>query len=173
MQCNFTDDDASKLYVVSETDRRKCFICVLALRENQTRTFLSLLGITIGITTISRVFSAVDTLRANLASSVEKLGSNTLYIQKWPWGGGGEYPWWRYANRPEPTLRDYEALRSNLSTTNDIAFNIGIPDQTIKYLNNDVSGVVVSASTHEIYAIRDLNIEHGRYFSEGESNRGG
>lgn len=144
-----------------------------ALRENQTRTFLSLLGVTIGITTIISVFSAVDTLRANLESSVEKLGSNTLYIQKWPWGGGGEYPWWRYANRPEPTLRDYEALRSNLSTTNDIAFNIGIPDQTIKYLNNDISGVVVSASTHEIYAIRDLNIEHGRYFSEGESNRGG
>src|SRR5690606_40457374 len=35
-----------------------------------------------------------------------------------------------------------------------------------------VSGVSVSASTHEIYNIRDLKIEEGRYFSEGESSRG-
>lgn len=143
-----------------------------ALRENRTRTLLSLLGITIGIMTIIGVFSAVDTLRANLEDSVAKLGSRTLYIQKWPWGGGGEYPWWRYANRPDPTFRDYEMLKSRLTTANEIAFSIDIGGRTAKYLNNDVSGVSVSASTHEIYNIRDLKIAEGRYFSDGESNRG-
>lgn len=144
-----------------------------ALRENRTRTFLSLLGITIGIMTIIGVFSAVDTLRSNLENSVEKLGSKTLYIQKWPWGGGGDYPWWRYANRPALTLRDYESLKDNLTTASEVAFSIGITGQTIKHMNNDVSGVTISASTHEIYNIRDLDIEKGRYFSESESNRGG
>lgn len=144
-----------------------------ALRENRTRTSLSLLGITIGIMTIIGVFSAVDTLRANLEGSVEKLGSRTLYIQKWPWGGGGEYPWWRYANRPQPTLGDYETLKKKLTTASDVAFSIAIQDRTVKYLNNDVSGVNVSASTHEIYNIRNLDIAHGRYFSDAESDQGG
>ena len=59
-----------------------------SLRQNKLRTFLSLIGITIGIMTIVGVFSAVDTLRNNLQSSVDKLGSNTIYIQKWPWQFG-------------------------------------------------------------------------------------
>src|SRR3546814_16854124 len=59
-----------------------------ALRENRTRPFLSLLGVTIGILIIIGVFSAVDTLRANLENSVETLASKTLYVQKWTGGGG-------------------------------------------------------------------------------------
>lgn len=143
-----------------------------ALKENRTRTVLSLLGITIGIMTIIGVFSAVSTLRANLETSVAKLGSNTLYIQKFPWGGGGEYPWWRYVNRPDPTLRDYELLKERMTTSSEVAFTIGIGGRTAKYGNNDVSGLSVSANTHEIYNIQDLDIEFGRYFTESESSRG-
>ena len=66
-----------------------------ALRQNKLRTLLSLLGVTIGIFTIIAVFSAVDTLRDNLQKSVNKLGSNSIYIEKWPWIADGEYPWWK------------------------------------------------------------------------------
>lgn len=143
-----------------------------ALRENRTRTLLSLLGITIGIMTIIGVFSAVGTLRSNLENSVEKLGSNTLYIQKWPWTGGPDVPWWRYANRPEPTYRDYEQLKARMTTSSGVAFSISMGGRTAKRGNNDVSGLTVSASTHEIYDIQDMSIEDGRYFTEGESQRG-
>lgn len=143
-----------------------------ALSENKTRTFLSLLGITIGITTIITVYSAVDTLRANLEGSVEKLGSRSIYIQKWPWGGGGEYPWWRYVNRPEATYQDFEQLRARLTTADGIAFNITIGDRIAKYLNNSVSGITVDAASHDYYRIRNLDIVDGRYFTESESSRG-
>src|SRR5690606_28521437 len=143
-----------------------------ALRENRTRTFLSLLGVTIGILIIIGVFSAVDTLRANLEDSVEKLGSKTIYVQKWPWGGGGDYPWWRYVNRPEPDIRDYEALRNRITTAEAVSFSIDIGDRTAQYLNNNVSGITVTAATHELYDIRELEIVDGRYFTESESSRG-
>ncbi len=143
-----------------------------ALKENKTRTLLSLLGITIGIMTIIGVFSAVDTLRSNLESSVEKLGSNTLYVQKWPWIGGEDFPWWKYMNRPEPTYKDFETLKDRMADVGSTAFTIEIGGRTAKYLNNDVSGLVVSANTHEIYDIRNLEIDEGRYFTEGESQRG-
>jgi len=79
-----------------------------ALRQNKLRTMLSLLGVTIGIFTIITVFSAVDTLRHNLQKSVDKLGSNSIYIQKWPWiVGDGNFPWWKYMQRPSPRLSDF------------------------------------------------------------------
>lgn len=145
---------------------------VSALKENRTRTLLSLLGITIGIITIIGVFSAVDTLRSNLEGSVEKLGSRSVYIQKWPWGGGGEYPWWKYANRPNPEIKDYLALKEKLTTASATSLVVQRGGMTIKYLNNNVSGASVSAGTHEINQIQNLEIEDGRYFTESESNRG-
>jgi len=143
-----------------------------ALRENRTRTLLSLLGVTIGILIIIGVFSAVDTLRANLENSVEKLGSKTIYVMKWPWDGGPDFPWWKYVNRPEPTLRDYELLKSRMTTAEAISFSIDIGNRTAQYLNNNISGVTVTATSHELYNIRNLEIADGRYFTESESNRG-
>src|SRR5690606_12050264 len=93
-----------------------------ALKENKTRTFLSLLGITIGIMTIIGVFSAVDTLRSNLEKSVEKLGSRSIYVAKWPWDGGPDFQWWKFLNRPEPSYRDFQQLRSRLTLADGICY---------------------------------------------------
>src|ERR1700712_5729674 len=82
-----------------------------ALRQNKLRTLLSLLGVTIGIFTIITVFSAVDTLRNNLQASVNKLGNNSVYVQKWPWIGGEDFPWWKYLQRPVARLRDFDELQ--------------------------------------------------------------
>ena len=87
-----------------------------ALKQNKLRTFLSLLGVTIGIFTIISVFSAVDTLRNNLQKSVNKLGSNSIYVDKWPWIMNGDSPWWKYLQRPEPKLKDFEELQKHSQT---------------------------------------------------------
>jgi hypothetical protein len=78
-----------------------------SLTANKLRTFLSLLGITIGIFAIISVFTVIDSLERYIRNSLNSLGSNMVYIQKWPWTppeGETEYPWWRYLNRPVPDL---------------------------------------------------------------------
>ena len=57
-----------------------------ALSTNKLRTFLSLLGVTIGILAVISVFTIVDSLEENVRSSIDKLGTDVIYIQKWPWG---------------------------------------------------------------------------------------
>jgi len=143
-----------------------------ALRDNRTRTLLSLLGVTIGIMTIIGVFSAVDTLRNNLEDSVRKMGSRTLYVEKWPWGGGGDYPWWRYVNRPEPKYADFEAVKNRMTTAEEVGYTINIPNSVAKYENNSASNINVTAITHEMYAIRNLDVVQGRYFTDQESRAG-
>lgn len=149
-----------------------CQFAFSALKDNRTRTLLSLLGVTIGIFTIIGVFSAVDTLRNNIEESVKKIGSKTLYIEKWPWDGGPNYPWWKYLNRPEPTYNNYQDLRSRMTTAEYMAYMINIGNTTIKYKNNSAQGSSVNAATYENLYIQNLNIVNGRYFAESESRSG-
>ena len=149
-----------------------CQFALSALKDNRTRTMLSLLGVTIGIFTIIGVFSAVDTLRNNIEESVKKIGSKTLYIEKWPWDGGPNYPWWKYLNRPEPTYNNYLDLKNRMTTAEYMAYMINIGNTTIKYKNNSAQGSSVNAATYDNLYIQNLNSVNGRYFAESES-RGG
>ncbi|KEQ31133.1 ABC transporter permease [Pedobacter antarcticus] len=143
-----------------------------ALIQNKLRTMLSLLGITIGIFTIIAVFSGVDTLRNKLQESVDKLGSNTLFVQKWPWGGFGDYPWWKYMNRPEPTLRDYQALKGRLEHADGISYEVSSRNRVIKYRSSSVEGATLNAATHDYHITWTLDFQEGRYFTDNESRSG-
>jgi putative ABC transport system permease protein len=143
-----------------------------ALRQNKTRTILSLLGITIGIFTIIFVFSAVDTLRSKLQESVDKLGSKTVFVQKWPWGGFGDYPWWKYVNRPEPSLRDYDLLRNRLEYAQGVSYEISANSRTVKYRSSSVEGVGIRAASQDFNKTWNLDFQDGRYFTENEGRAG-
>jgi len=94
-----------------------------ALRQNKLRTLLSLLGVTIGIFTIIAVFSAVDILRNNLQSSVDKLGNNSVYIGKWPWVMNDEnFPWWKYMQRPTVRLNEFDDVVTRSQTAKAISY---------------------------------------------------
>ncbi|WP_412468610.1 ABC transporter permease [Pedobacter sp. KLB.chiD] len=143
-----------------------------ALRQNKLRTMLSLLAITIGIFTIITVFSAVDTFRGKLQASVDKLGSNTIYIQKWPWSFGDNYPWWKYMNRPQPSLRDFGSLRERIEHAQGVTFEISSSNRTIKYRSNSVEGITVWAASHDFNKTWNFELQDGRYFTENESRNG-
>lgn len=152
---------------------RESFIFAFdALRQNKTRTFLSLLGITIGIFTIITVFAAVDTFRGNLQSSVDKLGSKTVYIQKWPWDGFGDYPWWKYMQRPETNLRDFNELKERVTTAHGVSYEISLPNRTLKYKSNSIEGAQAKAASHDYNKTWDFDLSEGRYFTDNESNSG-
>jgi putative ABC transport system permease protein len=143
-----------------------------ALRQNKLRTMLSLLGITIGIFAIIFVFSAADTFRSKLQASIDKLGSKTIFVQKWPWGGFGDYPWWKYMNRPVPSLRDYELLRDRLEYAEGLSYEIWANERTIKYRSNSVEGVGVRAASQDFNKTWTLDFQEGRYFTENEGRAG-
>lgn len=143
-----------------------------ALRQNKMRTSLSLLGITIGIFIIIGVFTLVDTLRNQIQSSVDKLGSNTLFVQKWPWIFGDNYPWWKYVNRPEPSYRDYLALKDRMESAQGVCFQISTSSRTIKYRSSSVEGANINAATQEYDQTWNLEFQAGRYFTESESRSG-
>ena len=143
-----------------------------ALRQNKLRTALSLLGITIGIFIIIAVSTGVDTMRDKIQSSVDKLGSNTLFVQKWPWVFSGNFPWWKYVNRPEPSLRDYNGLKDRMDMAVGVCYEVNASNRTIKYQSNSVDGANINAASHEYDKTWDLEFQDGRYFTASESQYG-
>lgn len=142
-----------------------------AILVNRLRTLLSLLGVMVGIFVISAVFTVVDSLESELRDTFNMLDDDVLFVTKWPWSSGGDYPWWKYVQRRPPTERDLELLMPRLSLAEAGMF------QTKTFLdaeagNNRMPGVVVGAGSHDYDKVISLNIEHGRYFTPSESTAG-
>lgn len=145
-----------------------------SLRGNKLRTFLSLLGITIGIFAIISVFTVIDSLESYIRNSLNSLGSNMVYIQKWPWAppeGESEYPWWKYLNRPVPNMEEAEDLARRSKNVENAVYFFGF-NRTIQFENSKAENTEVLATTHELIDTWSLEIERGRYFTESESNSG-
>ncbi|RYF78434.1 MAG: FtsX-like permease family protein [Cytophagaceae bacterium] len=143
-----------------------------SLRSNLLRTTLSLLGVTIGIFAIIAVFTIVDSLQRNIKDTLGGLGTNVVYVQKWPFEFGSEYRWWKYFQRPEPTYNEYRLLSERLENAQAVVAMGGRGGITVK--NGSNSNIArISGVTYDYNKISDVPIAQGRYFSpqEVESSR--
>ncbi|MCS5663731.1 MAG: ABC transporter permease [Flavobacteriales bacterium] len=145
---------------------------IQALIGNKLRTLLSLLGVTIGIFAIISVFAVVDSLERNIRNNVDSLGDNVVFVTKWPWAMDGEYPWWKYYQRPVPTFKELPVLEQRLEMAEAVAFVAGAENKTAKFESNDVEGIGVAAVSHAYQDVYGFELSSGRYFSLLESATG-
>lgn len=145
-----------------------------SLKANKLRTFLSLLGITIGIFTIISVFTAIDSLEGFIKDSLSSLGSEMVYIQQMPWGleeGETEYPMWKYLKRPLATPEETEEIIRNSTTIENAAFFFMLT-RTVQSGSDKLENAIVMVSSHGIFDVWNLELSKGRYFSEMEMKSG-
>lgn len=142
-------------------------IAVTELKVNRTRTFLTLLGISIGIFCIISVFSVVDSMKKSIQTSIESLGSNVLYVQKWPWEFSRDFPWWKYLNRPVPSLDDFLEIRERSKTTQNVVF-MASTMSGVEYNDKEIMDIPVLGITEEYPVVQPIDVEKGRFFSETE-----
>lgn len=151
--------------------RESYLFAITALRVNKLRTFLSLLGITIGIFTIISVFTVFDSMENEIRTKIESLGNNVVFMQKWPWAFGGDYAWWKYMNRPQPGIKDMEAIQKKSSCAEAVAFIVST-NKTVEHLDNSIEGVYVVGMSQDYDKTITVDIADGRYFTESESAGG-
>jgi putative ABC transport system permease protein len=141
-----------------------------SLKVNKLRTLLSLLGITIGIFAIISVFTVIDSLERYIRQSLNSLGSNMVYIQKWPWTppeGETEYPWWKYMNRPVPDLAEKSEIIRRSRLAENAVFFFGF-SRTVQSGSDIMENVQVLATSYPLIDVWNLKLWQGRYFSAQE-----
>ncbi len=142
-----------------------------SLIENKLRTFLSLLGITIGIFAIISVFTMVDSIRNNIDKSISSLGDNVIYVQKWPWEFGSDYPWWKYMNRPVTQLDELSEIRKRSKLAEFCSFLIQA-QVTLRYKSSSAENVQINAISEDYDKIKNFELQDGRYFTDAELRAG-
>lgn len=141
------------------------------LKVNKLRTSLSLIGVAFGIFCIIGVLAVVNSLEKNIQNEVTSLGSNTIYIDKWEYGGGPDKPFWKYRARPIMKYEEMNLIKQRSQLADDISFlmrasgNLSYKDAIIQ--NATVYGIVEA----QMY-IQPMKFETGRYLSSSEFNSG-
>jgi putative ABC transport system permease protein len=140
-------------------------------RSNKLRTFLSLLGITFGIFCIISVLSTISSMQLAVNNDLKSFGTKTIYIDKWQYSGGPDFPWWKYVKRPVPKFEEARLLRLKVPDAEHIDFEI---DNTgnVDYGDNSLSGVQYYGNTEDFDKIEQVAIGTGRYFQQADFDRG-
>ncbi|HCK99658.1 MAG TPA: hypothetical protein DHW42_06095 [Candidatus Marinimicrobia bacterium] len=140
-------------------------IALRALAQNKMRAILTTLGIIIGVLTVISVASIISGLNAGFANQISALGSNTLYVHKYPWIIQNDF--FKYRNRPNITMKDAEYLKEHSRLAEAISAASGT-FRDIKYRNNSLTGIGVSGVTMETEIIEGFTVADGRYFTQIE-----
>lgn len=144
---------------------------ISALTNNKLRTFLSLLGVTIGIFSIIAVLAAVDSLDQNIKGQLDGLDKNTMYVTKYSFGPT-TIPRWQRDNYPQTEYDDFVFLERNLDDVEAMAYVIFGGQESIKFEGKTVTGVNLTPVSEGIYDIENMKVAEGRFYTESESVSG-
>ncbi len=142
-----------------------------ALRNNKLRTFLSLLGVTIGIFSIIGVLAAVDSLKQEIKGSISSLDNSTIYLMRFSFAPT-DIPQWKREQFPDVTFEEYQYIKRTMPDLKAASFSLNVNPETIKYQDETVSNVQIAPVTNDYYDIEELQVVKGRFYNEQESVSG-
>lgn len=143
------------------------------LVANKLRSFLSLLGVTIGIFCIIGVKSAVNSLEDNIRGSMAKLGNDVIYIEKFSWGEDPGDNFWKWMRRPNFTFKEFETLKEELELADQVGYWQFLGAKTAKWHSSSVENCYFLGVTEDCRDLFHLEFESdGRFLSPVEYQTG-
>jgi putative ABC transport system permease protein len=143
-----------------------------SIRQNRLRSFLTLLGVVIGIFSIIGVMTAINVLQQTVEDNMGGLGAGTFQVQKYPNMNMGNTRW-KYHNRKNLDYRDFKRLKERLvivdyATAED--WNYG---KTLRYKDKETKpNIVVAGITNNWEFTNNLKIDMGRMITQLDEKNG-
>jgi len=145
-------------------------IALSALWANKLRALLTTTCIVIGIVSVTAMNTITDGVDRSFEDSMDMLGRNVVFVEKWPWGFGGEYKWWEYRNREEMKLEYVERLRELVPSASAVSASAS-RNTGIRFQDRSADNVQLSGVTASYFETSGLNIAEGRAFNREEEQR--
>ena len=142
------------------------------LRAHKLRSFLTLLGVIIAVTTLIGVISVVEGLNAYMAERVGNIGANTFYISRY--GIITSLKDFIEARRRNQklSLEEYEYLWERMRLAEEVGA-LEAREVSVRYGNESLEDVFVRGVTPNMVNIFRETVASGRYIGEGDYQRRG
>jgi putative ABC transport system permease protein len=148
-------------------------LAIDSLRKNKLRSFLTVLGVVIGVATVIGMSSIISGLNSNISSQIEDLGSNLIFVQRIPPTIGGRLPP-EVFNRKKLTLEDARAI-GELSLVKAVApllqhfaVNANAKSFSVRYRDRTAKNTIFIGAAPEVATVLNLHITAGRWINESD-----
>src|SRR4051794_25985030 len=143
---------------MSETAR----IALIALRTNKLRSFLTMLGVAIGVFSVIGVMTALSVIQTSIEGGLSFLGSNLFQFAKYPVMNTSD-PEEKFANRRDITLD--EALtfaRLMEGQANAICFKVFDGGKTVSSGRTKLQGRTIVGTNEHFLTANSYTLGYGR-----------
>ncbi len=134
-----------------------------ALVSHKLRSFLTTLGILIGVTTIITIWTTIEGLNKYVFGQLSNIGASTVYVQKYPWVIKGDF--WKYRNRKPITYKEYQALAQYCTAAEHISPEV-FSVKAVRYKNKKFENIFIIGSNQEYAYTANVAPEIGRFITE-------
>ena len=136
-------------------------IALAALTGARLRTFLTTLGIVIGVTTVIAIVAIIQGLNTSFERQIQFLGANTLYVDKWKWLNV-EGDWWVYRNRRKIGTAELQAVQRESQLALATAPMTGAPAPVARG-EKELTSVFVRGTNEAYLAANGGGVQAGRF----------
>ncbi len=140
-------------------------------RAHKLRSFLTILGVLVGVFTIIAVVSVITGLNNSIARDIESLGSNTLYVSKYKPGiVMGNRPA-SERNRKGVTFEDAQAIAKSCPAIVAVSpqnYYREPGGNIIKYKDRDVSRPAFFGTLPDYEIVNNAIVDRGRFINESD-----
>lgn len=142
-----------------------------SLKSNKMRSFLTILGVLIGVTAVIGMVSIIQGLNNSMAKQIESLGSNVIYVTKFKIGiRMGRIPD-EERNRKPITFEDAVAVKEFCPSISEVSpQNWGPGPKIMKYGKEEVTSFELIGVMPEYEAVNNNFIAEGRFFTDSDIN---
>jgi len=136
-----------------------------AILKNKIRSFLTMLGIIIGVAAVIIMVAISAGTEATIQEQITSLGSNLLFVQSsFSRGGPGQ------GSSGGLVFDDAAAIQDGVSGVSAVVVE-QFSSETVKYGDVSLDSVEILGTTTGFPSVRDIAIAEGRYFNDTEVDR--
>jgi putative ABC transport system permease protein len=137
-----------------------------AVFQSKGRALLTMLGIIIGILSVSLMGTAINGIDNVFNQTLGMFGDDVIYVQQFPWFMG-DAEWWEFRNRPQ-IQEDYSEKIADRASSISYASVEASRRVTLSYKENTSEGVDLGGRGWQSAYIDAAKINNGRYFTQLE-----
>lgn len=137
------------------------------IRRNKLRSFLTILGIVIGVAAVISMVTLGSGATQKVTSDISKLGSNVLHVRP---GQGMSGPGGARSESESLTSEDVTAIKNNIAGLKAVAPTAESSSQAIYRSKNWSTSI--TGSTNDYFLVQNWELDIGRIFNDNELKAG-